>query len=164
MMEVPKDYSNVYKEEQSPVPATRASARKLFIDGSVSHRRAPEPGGIDPKELSARLFNLSKEQHRVYAFQTLQQHYTSVFQNRTKKTYRVYLNYFENNRPKEVYLVRVNKNILREVKAKMPIKGDYRLFFIHAQNECEEVEDDDSTLPYQEKDGNFNIYCRVFPT
>lgn len=162
-MEVPKDYSNVYKEERAPVPATRG-ANKSFVDGSIALRRNPEPGGIDPNELSLRLFNLSKEQHKAYAINTLQQHYTTVFQNRSKQTYKVYINYFDNNRPKEVYLVRVSKNVLREVKAKMPIKGDYRLFFIHPQNECEEVEDDDSILPYHEKDGTFNIYCRVFPT
>lgn len=160
-MDKPKDYSSVYCEEKpQPVPATRGAIKTL--DGSFTARRHRE-SGIDPNDLVSRLYNLSREQHKAYAMNTLQQHYSNVFQKRNKQqTYKVCIDYMDNGQQRERYLVRIQRNILREVKAKLPIKGDYRLFFIHAGNECEEVEDDESILPYHEKDGAFVIYCRAF--
>lgn len=159
-MEVPKDYSSVYCEEKAPVPATRGTTKTL--DGSYRPRRHREAGGIDPKDLLPRLYHLSQEQTSAYANHALHQHYNSVILMRNRQTYKVYINYLDDGKKSETYLVRVGKNTLRDVKAKLPIKGEYRLFFIHPGDECEEVEDDDSSLPYHEVGGDFTIYCRVF--
>lgn len=163
MEEKTKDYSKVYLEETPPPPQTRRTITKN-LDGAHIYRRHREAGiGIDPNDLTSALYNLSAAQHKAYAINTLQQHYSAVFQKKNKQTYKVYMNYIDEGFKKETYLVRIDRNTLRDVKNKLPIKGDYRLFFTHNGNECEEVEDDDATLPYVEKDGAFVIYCRLFP-
>lgn len=159
-MEVPKDYSTVYREEKPPVPATRGATKAL--DGSFPARRHRE-SGIDQNDLLRKLLSISKDQQNQYAMNTLQQHYTDVFHKRNKQTYKVCIDYMENGRQKERYLVRIERNTLRDVKVKLPIKGHYRLFFNFAGNQnWEEVEDEDSVLPYNEKDGAFVIHCRAF--
>lgn len=179
-MEIPKNYSNYYCEERAPVPAARSTTTTATnqapaaatgtqqqqpptkaLDGAFSTRRHREmgQGGINPADLLPKLYHLSKEQSKAYAINTLQQHYNSVFQKRNHRRYKVYINYWDK---KETFLVRIEKNTLREVRSKLPIKGEYRLFFIHPGNECEELEDNEAQLPYHEKDGVFNIYCRVF--
>lgn len=156
-MEIPKDYSC---EDMTPVPATRASGKKL--DGGFAPRRHRESGGIDPNELVYRLHNLSKEEHHMYAMDSLKQHYNSVFQKRRQRVaYKVYLTYYTNGE-RETYIVRVERNRLRDVKNQLPIKGSFRFFFIH-DNEAEEIEDEEVSLPYCDKDGNLAIYCRLFP-
>lgn len=159
-MEIPKDYSC---EDMAPVPATRATNKRL--DGSFVQRRHRESSGIDPNELVYKLHNLSKEQHRAYAMDSLRQHYNSVFQNRRKPTYKVYITYHNNepNNQNLTYLVRVERNTLREVKKKLPMKGSFRFFFIRNADEAEEVEDEELELPFHEKEGSFSVYCRVFP-
>lgn len=175
-VEVPKVYSDFCEEKTPPKPAARvstnriASAKTSSFDGLHTIRRHVEYKGINPDELSKRLARLTQGQHKSYvnypsqehrdcAIKTLRDHYSS-FSKRELPSYKVYINYFD---IKETYLVRVKSNLLRDVKMKLPIKGNYRLFFIHNGNECEEVEDDEAALPYIEKDGAFVIYCRVFP-
>lgn len=159
-MEIPKNYSNVYCEERAPKPAIRGTTSSTkTLDGSFSTRRHRESvGGINPNDLLPRLYHLSQEQQNSYSIITLRQQF-KLIQERNKQTYKVYINYWDK---KETFLVRTERNTLRDVKTKLPIKGDYRLFFIHPGNECEEVEDDECTLPYHEKEGSFIIYCRVF--
>jgi len=154
MMEIPKDYSC----------EDRASVRKL--DGRFTPRRHRESaGGVDPNELIYKLQNLTREDHNVYAMHTLHQHYNSVLQKRKKPTYKVYLTYVttasDGKLERETYIVRVERNTLREVKSKLPIKGTFRFFFTN-ENEAEEIEDEDLSLPYREKDGSYAIYCRLF--
>ena len=146
-MEIPKDYGSLYREPKK-------------IDGVYkppTHREF-----IDPNQLYAKLSNLSKKDRESYAIDTLQKHYNSVFQ--AKPDYRVYINYFDDRQAESIaYLVRIEKNKLREVRQKLPLKGNYRLFFKNTNNHCEEVEEDEAVLPFHEKDGCLNIYCHVFP-
>ncbi|CAA3033053.1 Hypothetical predicted protein [Olea europaea subsp. europaea] len=167
-MEIPKNYSNVYNEETAPVPASRSihslNSTKGRMDGECLWRRRRETGGgIDLNELLPKLQNLSKEQHKSYADSTLRQHYNDIFQKpKARSTYKVGIEYMENGQHKDRYLVKVERNTLEDVKAKLPIKGNYRLFFTHAGNECEEIEDDKSSVPVQRRNNEFYIHCRVF--
>lgn len=160
-MEQPKNYSSLDSEVRpQPVPASRSRLGKP-LDGSFSARRHRE-SNLDIHVLSEKLSYLSREQRDEYARHTLKTHYSEVFQKkRQEQNYKVCIDYMDGQQ-KERYLVRTSKNSLRDVKAKLPIKGNYRLFFIHSNNECEEVEDDEAVLPYHEKDGAFVIYCRAF--
>lgn len=161
-MEIPKDYSSVYREERTPVPATRGASKSL--DGSFAPRRHRESGKeIDFNELKIKLTSLSEEQHKAYAIKTLQQHYDENIVNRKSAKFKVCIEYFGGKDGRERYVVGVDRNTLRDVKHKMPIKGDFRVFVFHARDQFEEVEDDNTILPYHENEGRLNIHCRVFP-
>lgn len=157
------------------MPATRSANKP--VDGSLTLRRRIEHEGIDPMELSKRLFNLSKEQHSAYAINELNQHYTSVFRNqnrnnnpnpvqnitRERKKYKAALDcYIENNRSEGIHIVPLKANSLREVKEAIPFRGRFRVFIVRSPNQCEEVEDDNSSLPYQDRGDYYLIHCRVF--
>lgn len=157
MQEQTKDYAKLYKDDIAPVPQTRRSTKAL--DGAPVPRRHREANmGIDPMELHSALRNLPQANN--YAMLTLNQHFNEVF---PKKTYKVYIIYMENGKEDgETYLVRIDRNNLRAVKEKMPIKGNFRLFFSINDKQFEEVEDDEAPLPCIERDGSRIIRCRVF--
>lgn len=132
-------------------------------------------------ELSKKLYNLSREQHTEFAARELRSHYASVFQNRNttssmnqnslpnpkpkrkEKKFRVALDcYNRNNKSEGTFMFNLETNLLRELKTKVPFEGTYRFFTVHPQNQFEEVEDDDTTLPYQVRGDRFLIHCRVF--
>jgi hypothetical protein len=183
MEEIPKNYSDVYSEDlPPPVPATRSSrpgstkGLRRNLDGESQCRRRRElGGGIDLNELLPRLDTLSRERQNAYADSTLRQHYNDVFSRRgaaghqnhqapSRPRYKVGIEYVEQSgRQRDRYLVKVERNTLEDVKAKLPIKGNYRLFFSDATgNECEEIEDDEAPVPFQRRNNEFYIHCRVF--
>lgn len=150
-----------------PVPSARGGQANKSLDGSfvpLKHREQ----SIDLKQVVAKLEDFTKTiqpNHRFFAMDTLNKHYTSVFRRKPDQLqqpsdYRVYIQYFNE---KQLYVVKVSGNYLREVRAKMPIPGSYRYFFKQLDSAYEEVELDDSLVPYHEKDGSRQIYCQVFP-
>lgn len=166
-LEVPKDYS--CEDVPPPVPAARVTGHRKVIGYSVP-RRHLESGGIDPIELMSKLQNLDDELHRQKALKSLRQHH-SVWSRRRQEnriTYKFYLTYISMNyngrHDRDTYIVRGQSNTLRELKARLPMKGSYRYFFTTAGEGNEEIEDDDAALPYIERDGNLSIYCHLFPT
>lgn len=120
---------------------------------------------LDLAMVVAKLKQLPKEDSRAYAMGTLNEHYTS-FTNRRRvdqnerTSFRVCIQY---SGEKDTYVVRVNQNTLKAIKDKMPKRGNYRYFFRSRDLTCEELESDDSMVPYHEKDGRKLIYCQVFP-
>lgn len=162
-MEVPKDYSC---EDVAPIPATRVTAEKL--DGVPNPaRRHNESGGLNLTEFMDKLNNLSKEQQREYALMSFNQHHKEKFSRRNQITYRLYLTYItkgpNGKHERDTYIVQAQTNILRELKAKLPMKGSYRYFFTTVGGGNEEIENEEAPLPYFEKNGNYFIYCRLFP-
>lgn len=153
----PKDYSSLYCEDKPPVPSTRGRPYKS-LDGSFVPQKHREQ--LDLRQVVAKLENLPKDCHSVYAMDTLNKHYSNVFVNRRKAGFKVYINYCEE---KDTYVVRTENNTLRAVKDKLPKRGNHRYFFKQLDNTCEEVELEDSIVPYHEKDGSRQIYCQVFP-
>lgn len=147
MDEKPKDYSSVYCEE------------RIKSDGE-SHKRRSE-SGVDLLAVVAKLQNLPQKNHTVYAIDTLNNHFSSVFANRKAhgRGFKVLIKY---NEDKESYLFRVERNTMRNVIERSPKKGDFRLFFKQPDEAWEEIEAYDQELPYQERDGNKMIYCQVF--
>lgn len=149
-----------------PVPSSRGRPYKS-LDGSFMQPKHREQSSVnkDLLQVVAKLENLSKENHRAYAMDSLLKHYSS-FVNRRKSNqaeqsgYRVYIQYSDE---KDTYVVRVEKNTLKAVRDKLPKRGNYRYFFKRRENTCEEVEFDDATVPFYERDGSKQIYCQVFP-
>ena len=189
--ELPKDYSSVYCEDsiKPPIPPMRRTTNTLashtmmptnhnhqnqhilhqkqaiWSDGARSHKRQCE-STVDLRAVVAKLQNLPQENHRAYAMDTLNKHYSSVFVNRRKSNqvsrggYKAYIQYHDE---KDTYVVRVERNTLKAVRDKLPKRGNYRYFFKQLDNTCEEVESDESTVPFHEKDNSRQIYCQVFP-
>lgn len=161
--------------------------RHNYYDGESQWRRRREfGGGIDLNELLPKLDTISREQQKIYADSALKQHYNDVFSRRSQaaiepipsfsyqagpskqtkqhqqQPYKVGIEYVEQNGQQlDRYLVKVQRNTLEEVKAKLPIKGNYRLFFSNG-DECEEIEDNDEPVPVQKRNNGLYIHCRVF--
>lgn len=135
-----------------------------WSDGANANKRQCE-STVDLRAVVAKLQNLPQENHRAYAMDTLNKHYSSVFTNRRrsdkveKAGFKAYIQYFDE---KDTYVVRVERNTLKAVRDKLPKRGDYRYFFKQLDNTCEEVESDGSFVPFHEKDGSRQIYCQVF--
>lgn len=152
---LPKDYSSVYREDEKPVPSARPHKA---LDGShVLHRHREQ---LDLRQVVAKLQNLATENHSAYAMDTLNKHYSSVFVNRKPSNFKAYIKYPDE---RETYVVRLNNNTLRDIKDKLPKKGNFRYFFRGEENVCEEVESDSSDVPYEEKGNIQQIYCQLFP-
>lgn len=163
MGEKPKNYSLVYGEDNgnmlvssSNVPPTVSKISRL--DGIAIAPRHPEQ--VDLRQVVQRLEGLSKENHQAYAIDAVNKHYYSVFPSTMGPYYKVFIQYPDE---KETYVVRVSRNTLRAVKEKLPKKGHLRFFFKQADATHEEVESEDATVPFYEKGGTKQIYCRVFP-
>lgn len=188
--EIPKDYSSMYCEDNNtlpavisinrntvsnntrnnhqdvqllkpPIPSTRGRPYKT-LDGSFVQPKHREQS-IDLLQVVAKLESLPKENHQAYAMDSLHKHYSSFVNRRKSSTqagYKVYIQYTDE---KDTFVVRVEKNTLKAVRDKMPKRGNYRYFFKRLENTCEEVEFDEATVPFYEKDGSKQIYCQVFP-
>lgn len=136
------------------------------LDGSHVAPKHREQSPIDLMQVVAKLEQLPKENHRAYAMDTLNKHYSSVFNNRKRPEFkervgfRVYIQY---SGEKDTYVVKVERNTLRAIKDKMPKRGNYRYFFRSQDSTCEELEFDDSIVPHHDVDGQKQIYCQVFP-
>jgi len=176
---IPKDYSVMFCEDSNkisaspnmnatinlPIPSTRGRAPYKTLDGSFVPPKHREQT-VDLRQVVAKLENLPKENHSAYAMDTLNKHYSSVFVNRRKSNqvsrggYKAYIQYHDE---KDTYVVRVERNTLKAVRDKLPKRGNYRYFFKQLDNTCEEVESDESTVPFHEKDNSRQIYCQVFP-
>lgn len=137
----------------------------ITLDGAKSIRPTSECT-VDLRAVAAKLQNLPQENRSAYAIDTLNKHYSSVFTNRRKSDhldspiFKAYIQYFDE---KDTYVVRVNRNTLGAVRDKLPKRGNYRYFFKQLDDTCEEVELDESTVPYHEKAESKHIYCQVFP-
>lgn len=183
--EHPKDYSALYSEDSSrslglPLSNTCATPKiknldisvrsntcrtknyqKPVLDGARSFRR-PES---DLFSNVAKLQNHQQKDQCAYALETLSKHYSSVFSNRRKTDnkkealFKAFIQYSEEN---DTYVVRVEKNTLRSVKDKLPKRGNYRFFFKQLDGTCEEIELDESIVPYHVKGESKYIYCQVF--
>lgn len=138
------------------------------LDGSHAtpyHREQ----SVDLMKVVAKLNQLPKDNHHAYAMDTLNKHFSTVFTNRRrfndqkeqqKIGFRVYIQY---SGEKDTFVVRAEQNTLKAIRDKMPKRGNYRYFFRSRDSTCEELEFDESTVPYHEKDGQKQIYCQVFP-
>lgn len=151
----PKNYSSMYREDKPPIPSIRIRPYKS-LDGSHAPPKHHEQ--LDLRKVVAKLQNLPRANHSAYAMDTLNKHYSSVFVNR-KSSFKAYIKYFDE---KETYQVTIATNCLRAVKDKMPKKGDYRYFFRGEENVWEEIESDESQVPYEEKGNAKQIICQVF--
>lgn len=154
----PKDYSRMYSEDSNDAIHKR-------LDGAhQAPKQVREQAGlnnqsVDLQKVVAKLNQLPREDHSVYARDTLRNHYSSVFIRR-RRDYKVHIQYFVEG---QTYVVRTSQNTLAAVREKMPIRGNYRYFFRLHENTCEEIESNESKVPYHEKDGQKLIYCQVFP-
>lgn len=155
--ETPKDYSNIFCEDvKPPVPSLRGHNKQHrqfpILEGARSNKQIEST--IDLREVVAKLQSLP----RVYAMNTLNEHYSSY--RRKKSGFKAYVQYYDE---KDTYVVRVDSNTLKAIRDKLPKIGNYRYFFKQLDNTCEEVESENSLVPYHEKEDSRMIYCHIFP-
>lgn len=189
--EFPKDYSTLDYEDtfKPPVPPMRRTISPhcnntinpshhannsinrgyqrpyITLDGAKSIKPTNE-SGLDLKLVVEKLQHLAQENRNAYAIDTLNKHYTSVFTSRRKSEHndkQVFKAYIHYENEQDTYVIRVNRNTLKAVRDKLPKRGNYRYFFKQLDNTHEEVESDESTVPYHEKAESKHIYCQVFP-
>lgn len=161
--ERPKDYSQVYTDDFTPIASSRNHRPQKLIgslDGAshaLKHREK-----IDLREVVLKLKNLPECQSDAnYA---LSEHYKLCFvKPKNVMNYRVLIKYpVINNKADEIYAVRINQNTLKAVKDKLPKPGNFRFFF-KTPNCLEEIESDDSTVPiYNESNGIKQIQVFLF--
>lgn len=158
--------NGVYPRINATKSSTSSSAiHKLDrFDGCPSVPKHREQ--LDLAMLVAKLKQLPKEDSRAYAMGTLSEHYTSFTSRRRvdqkqRTGFRVCIQYLDE---KDTYIVRSEQSTLRAIKDKMPKRGNYRYFFRSLDSTYEELEFDDSPVPYHDKDGRKQVYCQVFPS
>lgn len=172
--ELPPPLPPIAQQRTSSILYPRTNATKSSTSSTIhKHDRfdgcqaAPKHREqLDLAMLVAKLKQLPKEDSRAYAMGTLSEHYTSFTSRRKvdqieRAGFKVYIQYLDE---KDTYIVRSEQSTLRAIKDKMPMRGNYRYFFRSLDSTYEELEFDDSLVPYHDKDGLKHVYCQVFPS